>query len=54
MRLAHFVHLLGIGLAFWGVTNLVQGQTILGIIMFVQAAVAFGVGYLLQTRRRSG
>ena len=50
MRFAHLVHLLGIGLAFWGVMNLAQGQIVLGIIMFVQAAVAFGVGYLLQRR----
>jgi hypothetical protein len=33
--------------------NLVQGQTVLGIIMLVTAAVTFGVGYLLQ-RRRAG
>ncbi len=53
MRLEHFVHLFGIGMAGWGVMNLAQGQTVLGILNFVTAAVAFGVGYLLQ-RRRSG
>ena len=53
MRLEHFVHLFGIGAAAWGVMNLVQGQTATSIFMFVVAAVAFGVGYMLQ-RRRSG
>lgn len=51
MKLEHFIHLLGIGMAGWGVMNLAQGQTVLSIVNFVTAAVAFGVGYLLQRRR---
>ncbi len=53
MRFEHFMHLMGIGAAAFGVMNLIQGQAAVAIFMFVAAVVAFGVGYLLQ-RRRSG
>jgi hypothetical protein len=53
LRLAHFLHVLGIGLAFYGVVDLMTPPRALGIVFFVLAAVAFGAGYMLQ-RSRSG
>ena len=53
MRLAHLLHVFGIGLAFLGIVNLTNPPHVLGIVFLALAAVAFGAGFMLQ-RRRSG
>jgi drug/metabolite transporter (DMT)-like permease len=54
MRLAHLLHVFGIGLAFLGgIVNLTNPPHVLGIVFLALAAVAFGASFMLQ-RRRSG